>query len=150
MSGGGEAPSKGSSGCAGARPFWKVPPFKSASWQTARSHPRSRAEGRPPRGLRGKNLLSSSPGRKCHLYLPIRPPARPWWLGAPPLSPWGDAAGGFCLALLARKRASRFVSSHLAPSTGSRARTHDTERPPALPSGSAPPAPRPHATAQLR
>lgn len=27
-----------SSGCAGVRPFWKVPPFKSASWQTSRSH----------------------------------------------------------------------------------------------------------------
>lgn len=68
-----------------------------------------------PSRLCGRSLLSP-PGRKCRLYLGIRPSARPWRLwGTPavPLEP--DTAGGFRLALLVRNRISRFLSGHLAP-----------------------------------
>lgn len=78
--------------------------------------PEERVAG--PSRLCGRSLLSP-PGRKCRLYLRIRPSARPWRLwGTPavPLEP--DTAGGFRLALLVRNRISRFLSSHLAPRAG--------------------------------
>lgn len=154
MAGGGEAPSKASVGRLAAR----APGLsgKCLRLKALRGRPRAptkvQSRGSPPAWPpRKESSLVFSGAEVPSVLTDSASGQAPAARGTPAVPLGRDAAGGFCLALLARKRTSCFVSSHLAPSTGSRARTRDAEsRPPALPSGSPPPAPRPHATAQLR
>lgn len=80
--------------------------------------PEERAAG--PSGLCGKNLLSPSPGWKCHLYLLIWPSARPWLLlWGTPRCPLRVRRGWWLLSCpVGEKSHLPFHLSHLRPRTG--------------------------------